>query len=219
MLLNLLWFLCSFLCVYIIVVLLFFYYGHCVVCPFVLLLWPLCCLSFCSFSYGYWIVCPFCSFSDGYWIVCPFLLFLMAIDLSVLLIFFSYGYWIVCSSLNDELVLLIGIFQLFSTVRRRIFMVIIYCRDLRSSTLNMQLYDLQNYHNVKCHWRGNCILKQKIHRNHIVVESTQSHGIIPLLKVTFFINWESKKGSNTLKFKLMYCERPCNYCPKQLTFW
>jgi hypothetical protein len=75
-------------------------FDHYTVCPFVVFLWPLYCLSFCGFSFDHYIVCPFVislcplyclsfchfplaiilfvllSFSFGHYIVCPFVVFL-----------------------------------------------------------------------------------------------------------------------------------------------
>jgi hypothetical protein len=95
------------------VLLYFISYGHCVVCSFVLyILWPLCCLSFCTLylmaivlsvllyfiSYGHCVVCPFVLYI--LWPLCCLFfctLYLMAIVLSVLLYFISYGHCVVCS--------------------------------------------------------------------------------------------------------------------------
>jgi hypothetical protein len=61
-----------------------FSFGHYIVCPFVVFIWPLYCLYFSrfpvsiilfvllSFSFSHYIVCPFFLFSFGHYIVCPF---------------------------------------------------------------------------------------------------------------------------------------------------
>jgi hypothetical protein len=43
---------CPFLLAMVLLVLLSFSFGHCVACPSVPFLWPLCCLSFCPFYFG-----------------------------------------------------------------------------------------------------------------------------------------------------------------------
>jgi hypothetical protein len=57
------------------VVLLSFSFGHLIVCPFVVFLWPLYCLSFGRFLLAI-ILFVLLSFSFGHYIVCPFVVFL-----------------------------------------------------------------------------------------------------------------------------------------------
>jgi hypothetical protein len=42
--------------------LLSFFFGNYIVCPFVVFLWPLYCLSSCRFPFGHYSVCPFVVF-------------------------------------------------------------------------------------------------------------------------------------------------------------
>ena len=65
------WSFCSFPLTIVLFVLLPFSFGHCVICPFVLFLWPLCYLPFCPFPLAI-VLFVLLPFSFGHCVICPF---------------------------------------------------------------------------------------------------------------------------------------------------